>query len=139
MTDRKLPDLLQKPYGLLETLGIEFIRLEPQEVVATMPVTTRHHQPLGYLHGGASVALAESVASVGGVLLCEPGKVTFGMEINANHLRPKQDGSLRAVGRPVFAGRTTQVWQVDIYDEEERLICTSRCTLAVIADPESGR
>lgn len=128
-------EIFKKPAGLDETLGIKYEKLEPGEVVAVMPVTRSHLQPLGYLHGGASMALAESVASVGANLNCAPDKVAFGMEINANHLRPVREGTLRAVGQPVFAGRTTQVWEVRIYDQKERLISISRCTLAVVDDP----
>jgi 1,4-dihydroxy-2-naphthoyl-CoA hydrolase len=119
--------------GLGKTLGIEVVELTPERVVATMPVTPRHHQPFGYLHGGASVALAETVASLGGSLNCPRGKAAFGLEINANHLRPKREGLLTAVGTPLHRGRTTQVWEVKIYDEEHILICAARCTLAVVA------
>ena len=114
------------------TLGIAYVELTPERVVATMPVTPRVHQPLGYLHGGASVVLAESVASVGATLAAGEGRVAFGMEINANHLRPKRDGTLTAVGEPVYAGRSTQVWEVRVTDEHDRLVCISRCTLAVV-------
>ena len=118
--------------GLIDLLGIEFVEVDPDRVVATMPVTPRHHQPFGYLHGGASVALAESVVSVGATAGVWPEQVAFGLEINANHLRPKQSGTLRAVGERLHAGRTTQVWQVRITDEEDRLVCVSRCTLALV-------
>ncbi len=117
---------------LLTTLGITLVDQDPSRVVATMPVTPRVHQPFGYLHGGASVALAETVASIGAVLNCEPGMVAFGLEINANHLRPKRSGLLTAIGTPLHKGRTTQVWEVRIQDEGERLICISRCTLAIV-------
>jgi 1,4-dihydroxy-2-naphthoyl-CoA hydrolase len=119
--------------GLGKTLGIEVVELTPERVVATMPVTPRHRQPWGSLHGGASVALAETVASTGGTLNCPRGMAAFGMEINANHLRPKCEGLLTAVGTPLHRGRTTQVWEVKIYDEENILICATRCTLAVVA------
>src|SRR2546423_6758261 len=124
--------LLEKD-GLGKTLGIEVVELTPERVVATMPVTPRHHQPWGSLHGGASVALAETVASTGGSLNCPRGMAAFGMEINADHLRPKREGLLTAVGTPLHRGRTTQVWEVNIYDEENILICATRCTLAVVA------
>jgi 1,4-dihydroxy-2-naphthoyl-CoA hydrolase len=124
--------LLEKD-GLPKMLGIEVIELTPERVVATMPVTPRHHQPFGYLHGGASVALAETVASIGGSLNCPRGMAAFGMEINANHLRPKREGLLTAVGTPLHKGRTSQVWEVKIYDEADTLICATRCTLAVVA------
>lgn len=118
--------------GLVKMLGIAFVEASPERVVATMPVTPQHHQPFGYLHGGASVALAETVASVAGFLNCPPGKATFGLEINANHLRPKQNGTLTATATPVHIGRTTHVWQITIVDENEKPVCVSRCTLAVI-------
>lgn len=132
MQDTSKLELLSKTVGLDETLGITYEKLDPDEVIATMPITPQHLQPFGYLHGGATLALAESTASVGGYLRSGAGKAAFGMEINANHLRPKREGTLRAVARPVFAGRTSQVWEVKIYDEQERLICISRCTLAVV-------
>ena len=128
-----IPDDLFTRETLDKTLGIEYEDLGPERVVATMPVGPRVHQPLGYLHGGASVVLAESVASMGanaGVFA--EGKVAFGLEINANHLRPVQEGTLRAVGTPLHQGRTTQVWDVKIYDEGEHLICISRCTVAIV-------
>ena len=118
--------------GLADLLGIAFEEVEPERVVATMPVTPDHHQPLGYLHGGASVVLAETVASVGATAGALPDKVAFGLEINANHIRPKQSGTLRAVGERLHAGRTTQVWQVRITDEDDKLVCVSRCTLALV-------
>jgi len=117
---------------LLTTLGITLVDQDPSRVVATMPVTPRVHQPFGYLHGGASVALAETVASMGAVLNCEPGMVAFGLEINANHLRSKRSGLLTAIGTPLHKGRTTQVWEVRIQDEDEHLVCISRCTLAIV-------
>ncbi len=113
-------------------LGVEFIELSPERVVATMPIEERHLQPLGYLHGGLNVVLAESVATVGGWLNCPPGKVAFGSEINASHLRPKRSGSLTAVGTPVHVGRANQVWEISIQDEDEKAVCRSRCTLAVV-------
>jgi uncharacterized protein (TIGR00369 family) len=118
--------------GLGATLGIKMQEMTPERVVATMPVTPQHHQPFGFLHGGASVALAETVASIGGFLNCPPGKAAFGLEINANHLRPVRSGTLTAIGTPLHLGRTTHVWDVKIYDEQERLICVGRCTVAVV-------
>jgi 1,4-dihydroxy-2-naphthoyl-CoA hydrolase len=119
--------------GLIETLGIEMQELTPERVVATMPVTPRHVQIFGHLHGGASVALAETVASIGCFLSCPPGYGGFGLEINANHLRPKRDGVLTATGIPLHRGRTTHVWDVKIADEAGRLVCVSRCTVAIVA------
>jgi uncharacterized protein (TIGR00369 family) len=127
------PDLSQLTRsGLADRLGIQIVELTPQRVIATMPVTPDHHQPLGYLHGGASVALAETVASVGAFFNCQPGKAAFGLEINANHIRPKRDGIVTAIGTPLHVGKSTQVWEVRIVDEQERLICISRCTIAIV-------
>lgn len=125
-------DLLEKEW-LGKALGIHFPELKPERIVATMLITPSHHQPLGYLHGGASVALAETVASVGGIMNAAPGKAVFGIEINANHIRPRRDGTLTAIGTPLHVGQTTQVWDIKIYDEAEKLVCVSRCTLAVVA------
>lgn len=125
------PDLFERE-TLQKTLGIELVELGADRVVATMPVGPRVHQPFGYLHGGASVALAETVASVGGNVAAPEGTMVFGLEINANHLRPVREGVLHAVGEPLHKGRTTQVWEVKLYDEADRLICVSRCTLAVV-------
>ncbi|NOK62701.1 MAG: hotdog fold thioesterase [Chloroflexi bacterium AL-W] len=125
-------NLLQSKDSLDKTLGIVLQDVSSDQVVATMPVTPQHHQPFGYLHGGASVALAETVASVGAVVSCPSGKTAFGLEINANHIRPKRTGMLTAIGVPLHKGRTTQIWEVKIQDEDEKLICVSRCTLAVI-------
>ncbi|WP_018461340.1 PaaI family thioesterase [Thermus oshimai] len=114
------------------TLGVRYLKLEKEEVIAELEVTPRVHQPFGFLHGGATVALAESVASVGGFLNAPEGHAAFGLEINCNHIRKKQAGTIRAVGRPLHLGRTTQVWEVKVYDEEGRLMAASRCTLAVV-------
>ena len=115
------------------TLGITVAEAAPERVVATMPITPAHHQPFGFLHGGASVALAETVASIGGMLNAPPGKAVFGLEINANHVRPRRDGTLRAIGTPLHVGQTTQIWEIRIVDEADKLVCISRCTLAVTA------
>ena len=125
------PQIFEREW-LGKTLNIEFQELTPTRVVATMPITPAHHQPYGYLHGGASVALAESVASVGGMLNCPPGKGVVGLEINANHVRPRRSGMLTAIGAPLHSGQTTHIWEVKIYDETEKLVCISRCTLAVV-------
>lgn len=115
-----------------DTLGIEVVEAGPERCVATMPVDGRHHQPLGYLHGGATVALAETVASVGAYLAAPEGHTAFGQEINANHLRSLREGTLTAVGTPIHVGRTSQVWGIEVTDQDGRLICISRCTLAVV-------
>lgn len=122
---------------LLATLGIEFVEHTRERVVATMPVAPRVHQPFGLLHGGASVALAETVASTGAWLNCDQSREhVVGLEINANHLRAKRDGVVTATATPIHVGRRTQVWDVRITDEQGKAVCVSRCTIAVI--PAAG-
>ena len=118
--------------GLADTLGIEVIELSATRVVATMPVDQRTRQPFGILHGGASLALAETVASLGATANVDRQEfVAVGLEINANHLRAMQDGLVTATATPIHIGRTTQVWDIRIVDESDRPVCVSRCTLAV--------
>lgn len=118
---------------MAEALGMELVEVAPGRVVISMPVDHRTHQPYGLLHGGASVALAETVASLGGWMLVAPeGKVVVGQEINANHLRSVRSGKVKAVGEPLHQGKNSQVWEVKIYDEKDRMVCISRCTLSVI-------
>jgi len=115
-------------------LGIEFTEVGDDWLAARMPVDRRTHQPFGRLHGGASVALAETVASVGGAMTLDPAKqVTVGLEINANHIRPAMSGHVTATARAESIGRTTQIWTIRITDDAGKLICLSRITLAVIA------
>jgi len=115
-------------------LGIEFVDVGEDWVSARMPVDHRTHQPFGRLHGGASVALAETVASMGGAMTLDPAKqVTVGMEINANHIRPAMSGYVTAVAKAESLGRSTQIWTIRITDDAGKLICLSRITLAVIA------
>lgn len=125
---------------LLSTLGIEVTEATRERVVATMPVGPRVHQPFGLLHGGASVALAETVASTAAWMnVDQAAEIVVGIEINANHLRAKRDGVVTATATPLHVGRRTQVWDVRIADEEGRLVCASRCTLAVVPRPQSER
>jgi uncharacterized protein (TIGR00369 family) len=120
-------------HGLPAHLGIELIELTESRVVATMPVDARTHQPYGMLHGGASIALAETVASLGAAARIDRDRfVAVGQEINGNHLRAKRDGVVRATAVPVHTGRTSQVWSIEIVDEEGKLVCISRCTMAVV-------
>lgn len=115
-------------------LGISFTGHGDDWLSARMPVDSRTHQPFGRLHGGASVALAETVASVGGMLTVDPAeRVVVGMEINANHVRPVRSGHVHATATAESIGRTTQIWTIRIVDDEGRLVCLSRITLAVIA------
>lgn len=118
---------------IIGLLGIEFGEMTKDRVTATMPVNSSTHQPYGQLHGGASVVLAESVASFGTLNLLDQEKETaVGLEINANHIRGKKDGIVTAIGTPLHKGRKTMVWDIQIVDEEEKLICVSRCTMAIV-------
>lgn len=118
---------------LMDSLGIEFITTEKDKVVMTMPVDERTHQPAGFLHGGASVLLAETAASIGGFLNVDTSTHSvFGVEINANHIRSKREGLVTATATPLHIGRTSMVWNITITDEADKLICTSRCTLGVV-------
>ena len=118
--------------GLADTLGIDVLELSATRVVATMPVDQRTRQPFGILHGGASLALAETVASLGATANIDQHEfVAVGLEINANHLRAMHDGVVTATATPIHIGRTTQVWDIRIADDADRPVCASRCTLAV--------
>jgi uncharacterized protein (TIGR00369 family) len=122
--------------GLSDTLGIEVIELLPHRVVATMPVDARTRQPFGILHGGASVALAETIVSLGAWRNVDRTRfAAVGLEINANHLRPKHDGIVRGTATPIHRGRTTHVWSFEIVDEQERPVCVGRCTMAIVPLP----
>lgn len=117
-----------------EAIGIRFTSFKKDEVRAVMPVDGRTVQPFGLLHGGASVALAETLASVGAWLQVDPEtQSAVGVEINANHLRSATKGQqVEGAARPLHVGRQTQVWEVKIRDGEDRLVCVARCTLAVV-------
>ena len=130
MSDLSLFDVSQT---IMNTLDIKIIEYTKEKVVATMPVTPKTHQPFGVLHGGVSVVIAETVASAGSYQFIDAEKQrAVGLEINANHIRSKSDGIITAIGVPVHVGRTTIIWDIRIYDEAERLICISRCTMAII-------
>lgn len=114
------------------TLGLVFTDIGPQHLSATMPVDARTQQPFGLLHGGASVALAETLGSVACQLTLEEGQQCVGLEINANHLKGVRQGLVTGTARPLHTGRSTQVWQIEIEDEAGDRVCISRITLAVI-------
>jgi 1,4-dihydroxy-2-naphthoyl-CoA hydrolase len=119
-----------------EALDITLVRATRDQVVATMPIGPHQRQQVGYLHGGVSVVLAESVASLGTVLHLDREKqMAFGLEINANHVRPKREGRLTAVAVPLHRGRTTHIWEIKISDEQDKLVCVSRCTVAIVDRP----
>jgi 1,4-dihydroxy-2-naphthoyl-CoA hydrolase len=114
-------------------LGIRFCEIGPDFLRASMPVEARTHQPFGLLHGGASVALAETVGSVASMLCADPERyLCVGQEINANHLRGKSSGTVTATARPFHLGGRSHVWHIEIRDEDERLVCVSRLTVAVV-------
>jgi 1,4-dihydroxy-2-naphthoyl-CoA hydrolase len=114
-------------------LGIEFTGLGDDWLEARMPVDGRTMQPDRILHGGASVALAETLGSVGGTMCVDRERFQIvGQEINANHLRPATDGHVTGRASPIHLGRRSQVWNIEITDDRKRLICVSRLTIAVI-------
>lgn len=117
---------------MLHHLDIQLTRLGDDELEGTMPVDQRTIQPFGLLHGGASVVLAETLGSLAGYLCTEGEQQVVGLEINANHLRAVRSGRVRGVCRALHAGRRHQVWQIDIFDEQDRLCCTARLTTAVV-------
>ena len=118
---------------LSAALGITLTEVGRDFIRGTMPVDPRTRQPFGLLHGGASVALAETLGSLGGWLcLPDEGSYCVGLEINANHLKAMRTGSVVGTARPLHLGRTTQVWEIRISDEDDALVCVSRLTLAVI-------
>lgn len=115
-------------------LGMEFEHVAKDRIIVNMPVNENSVQPFGILHGGASVALAETMCSVGGwFLLDDMNKSVVGIEINANHIRSvKMGGKVTGTAKPIHTGRNIQVWECEIRDEQNKLVCTSRCTLAVV-------
>jgi len=114
-------------------LGIQFTEITDDYLAATMPVDDRTRQPLGILHGGASVVLAETVGSIASNLIVDPEKfVGVGLEVNANHLRPVKDGMVKAICRPLHIGAKTHVWDIKLYNEQEKLTCISRLTVAIV-------
>ena len=117
---------------MMALLDIRYVALTDDALEATMPVDHRTHQPFGLLHGGASVVLAETLGSVAGYLCTEGDQKVVGLEINANHIRSVRSGRVRGVCKAIHTGRRSQVWQIEIFDEEGRLCCTSRLTTAVV-------
>jgi 1,4-dihydroxy-2-naphthoyl-CoA hydrolase len=114
-------------------LGMEVVQADSDHVVVRLPITNRVRQPLGLLHGGATVALAETAASIGTWLgIDQTSYHAVGMEINANHLRPVIDGVITAEARPLHRGRNTWVWDIRVTDEGGKLVAISRCTVAIV-------
>jgi len=118
---------------LIEHLGIEYLEIGEDYLKARMPVDNRTKQPVGLLHGGASVALAETLGSIAaGLCIDTDKKGIVGLEINANHIRPVTGGWVTGVTKPIHVGNTTQIWEINIYNEQDKLVCVSRLTVANI-------
>ena len=114
-------------------LGIEFLEVGDDFLRARVPVNRQTCQPYGLLHGGVSVVLAETLGSCGAGFCCPDGWQVVGLEINANHIRGVSEGWVTGTARPLHVGRTTQVWQIELRDDAERLSCVSRITMAALA------
>lgn len=118
---------------MLEHLGIVFTKVTEDSLIATLPVDHRTKQPIGLLHGGASVVLAETIGSTAANLCVDPKKFyCVGLDINANHLRAVREGTVTGTAKPLHLGKTTHVWEIKITDESEKLVCISRLTMAVL-------
>ncbi len=119
---------------LADFLGIIFTAIGDDSLTATMPANARTKQPIGIVHGGANVVLAETVASTAANAVVDIEKYyCVGLEINANHIRPVREGLVTGIAYPIHLGRTTQVWHIDMYNEEGKQTCVSRMTASVIA------
>lgn len=119
--------------SLIEHLSIEFIEIGDDFMSATMPVNASTHQPMGYLHGGASIALAETLGSMASLLLIDPEKYSvFGISVSANHVKSKKEGLVTAFARPMNIGSKIHLWDIEIKDEEMKLISAVRLTNMVV-------
>jgi len=128
-----LDDLNKYPDYLGSFLGIKFSDWSENSLTATMPVNEKTRQPFGILHGGASVALAETIGTFASSLVIDTNEfVCVGLEINANHLRPVNSGEVRAVCSPIHLGNKTHVWDIRLYNDENKIVCISRFTVAII-------
>lgn len=118
---------------MMEHLGISFVEITEESITARMPVDKRTHQPMGLLHGGASVVLIESIGSMASALLCDlKTEAPVGVEVNANHLGSVTDGTVLGIGKALHVGKSTHVWQVDIYAEATRKhLSTGRITIFI--------
>ena len=117
----------------VQHLGIEFLEVGDDFIRARVPVDAHTRQPYGLLHGGVSVVLAETLGSCGAVYACPEGWRAVGLDINANHIRGATSGWVTGTARPVHIGRSTQVWQIDMHNDEGEITCVSRLTMAVLA------
>ena len=139
-SDLKLEQIVNRGANtLVDHLGIRFIEVGPDFLRATMPVDDRTRQIMGVLHGGASAALAETIGSFAANMCVDHKRLMcVGQEINANHLRPVASGLVTATARPFHIGARSQVWHIEIHDEQQRLVCVSRLTTAVVERRENG-
>ena len=121
------------PPNIAQLIGIEFTAWDDESLSARMPVDVRTHQPLGMLHGGASVVLAESLGSIASNLIIDSEKyIGVGLEINANHLRPVASGIVTGQCTPIHIGAKTHVWDIRIVNEKGKMVCVSRLTVAIV-------
>lgn len=124
---------------MIQNIGIRVVEIGDDFVRATMPVDARTHQPYGLLHGGASVALAETLGSLGSMMASDVrSELAVGIEINANHVRGVSDGEVTGTARPLHLGRTTQVWDIRVEDGRGRLVCIARLTVAIVPRPAAA-
>jgi 1,4-dihydroxy-2-naphthoyl-CoA hydrolase len=130
----QLQDLHQiRQNNMAEHIGMEFTALGPDSISARIPVDHRTNQPYGILHGGASCVLAETLGSVGSVLVIDTDKfICVGLEINANHIRSASSGFVTGTATPIHLGKSTHVWDIRILNEEQKLVCISRLTVAIL-------
>ena len=129
-----MAELLRFENTMMEALDMQVVEASADRVVVKMPVGPKVHQPFGLLHGGASVALAETAASLGTALAIDlTTHAAVGLEINANHLRSKREGVITAEATPLYRGKSTMIWDIRVRDEDGKLVCVSRCTMAIVA------
>jgi 1,4-dihydroxy-2-naphthoyl-CoA hydrolase len=125
-------ELNQRCEGTIhDSLGIQFTALTEDSISASMPVDARTVQPIGLLHGGASVVLAESLGSMASILAVEEGALAVGVEVNANHVRSARNGVVTGTARPIHIGQTIHVWSIEIRDSMDQLVCVSRLTTSI--------
>ena len=121
------------PNTMAAFLEMEWVAIGPDYLRLRMPVISKTKQPYGLLHGGASCVLAETIGSIGSALVIDQSAfICVGLEINANHLRPVTSGFVTATARPVHLGKSTHVWDIRIEDEDQKLVCISRLTVAIL-------
>lgn len=119
---------------MADFLGLKWVEIGDDFLKMSMPVNAKTQQPYGFLHGGASCVLAETIGSIGSAIVIDREKYyCVGLEINANHLRSVTEGVVTAIARPLHLGKTTHVWDIKIYDEKENLFCASRLTVAILS------